>query len=289
MDGSGATLDEVGLGKQLQLARKSAGLTQQQLCQKAKLSYSTLAKIERGAIKSPSIFTIQSIAEALGVGLDALLGVRSTPAASKASKKTSRSGIKFVYFDLNDCLVRFHNAAFSRLAHDSGQPVDIVESVFWKYDALVNRGEMTLDELNTIWAQRLGILVDWKSYYLAAVDKMPGIEELVGWVAGQYYVGILSNTCPGFIEALIHQGTVPDMHYDAITDSSQVHALKPEPTMYEIAAERTGLEPKEILLIDDDRPNLIAAGNAGWHTLWFDPYQPEESIQAIRDTLVPQE
>jgi transcriptional regulator with XRE-family HTH domain len=60
-------MDEKGLGKQLQSARQKAGLTQQQLCHKANLSFSTLTKIERGAIKSPSIFTIQSIASALGI------------------------------------------------------------------------------------------------------------------------------------------------------------------------------------------------------------------------------
>ena len=51
---------EVALGKHLQAARQRASMTQQQLCQKAGLSYSTLAKIERGAIKAPSIFTIEA-------------------------------------------------------------------------------------------------------------------------------------------------------------------------------------------------------------------------------------
>ena len=62
-------MNEVGLGKALQLARLSKGLTQQQLCQRADLSYSTLAKIERGAIKAPSIFTIEKIASTLGIEL----------------------------------------------------------------------------------------------------------------------------------------------------------------------------------------------------------------------------
>ena len=61
--------DEERLGKRLQTARQAAGMTQQVLCQRANLSYSTLTKIERGAIKSPSIFTIQSIANVLGVSL----------------------------------------------------------------------------------------------------------------------------------------------------------------------------------------------------------------------------
>lgn len=49
---------EVGQSQQKELARaiadarRAAGYTQQQLCTEAKLSYSTLAKIERGAIKT---------------------------------------------------------------------------------------------------------------------------------------------------------------------------------------------------------------------------------------------
>jgi transcriptional regulator with XRE-family HTH domain len=69
-------VDEKSLGARLQLARQNAGLTQQVMCHKANLSYSTLAKIERGAIKSPSIFTIRSIAEVLGTSLDELVGFR---------------------------------------------------------------------------------------------------------------------------------------------------------------------------------------------------------------------
>src|SRR5689334_17087066 len=110
MDIGEGSRDEKWLGRRLQEMRSNAGLTQQQLCQKANLSYSTLAKIERGAIKSPSIFTIQSIAEALGTTLDALLGITATLAAP--SKKTTRSGVRFVYFDVNGCLVRFAHRGF---------------------------------------------------------------------------------------------------------------------------------------------------------------------------------
>jgi transcriptional regulator with XRE-family HTH domain len=86
-------MDEVGLGKQLQLSRQKAGLTQQALCQQAKISYSTLAKFERGAIKSPSIFTIESIAEVLGVTLDELLGVQRCQHCHQLSpKKVSKTG-----------------------------------------------------------------------------------------------------------------------------------------------------------------------------------------------------
>src|SRR4030081_2691952 len=113
-------MDEAALGNRLQLARKRAGLTQQELCQKANLSYSTLAKIERGAIKTPSIFTIQSIAAALGATLDDLVG--PLPTLPEKRRQPSKSGISFVYFDINGCLVRFYHHAFTKIAIDCDLP-----------------------------------------------------------------------------------------------------------------------------------------------------------------------
>src|SRR5689334_18732204 len=133
------SMDEVGLGRGLQNARKKAGLTQQDLCHKAGLSYSTLAKIERGAIKSPSIFTIQSIAAALGVSLNELMGDHG-PTVVATKKYRSKSGIRFVYFDINGCLVRFFHRAFTQLAADTGASADIIETTFWHYNDAVCRG-----------------------------------------------------------------------------------------------------------------------------------------------------
>src|SRR5271170_130024 len=95
-------MDEKSLGKQLQAARQAAGLTQQQLCQKANLSFSTLAKIERGAIRAPSIFTVQTIAAAVGQNLDELVGELSPARPARRLLKT-RSGVSFIYFDVNGC------------------------------------------------------------------------------------------------------------------------------------------------------------------------------------------
>lgn len=290
MTAGGEASDELALGKQLQAVRKRSGLTQQQLCHNAGISYSTLTKIERGAIKAPSIFTIQSIASALNVGLDELLGNSAPTGAStpvQSAKKVSQSGIRFVYFDLNDCLVQPRSKGFALLAAESGQPIDVVESVFWRYDGPVCRGDVSVDELNTVWAERLGIMVDWQKYYLQGVQKMPGVEEFVQWVAGQYHVGILSNSMPGFIPAMKSQNMLPDAQFDAIIDSSEVRALKPEAEIFRIATERAGVQPHEILLIDDNRANLMAAEDAGWRAIQFDSYQPEISIEGIKSALTP--
>jgi HAD superfamily hydrolase (TIGR01509 family) len=279
-------MNEKRLGAVVQRARQAAGMTQQTLCQKSGISYSTLAKIERGAIKAPSIFTIQTIATTLGITLDQLM--ESVPPQYPASaKQISRNGVRFVFFDMNGCLIRFYNRAFTALAQEAGVTTDVVESIFWRYNDDVCRGAVSIDELNTALAERLNMMVDWRRYYLEAVEATPGVRELVHWVAENYKVGILTNTMPNIVQPLIDQRVLPDVKYDAIIDSSEVGAIKPEAHIFEVAMERTGVSANEILLIDDDRPNLVAAGKLGWHTMSFDALHPEDAIVGISTALQP--
>lgn len=280
---------EALLGRQLQRARQAAGLTQQELCQRANLSYSTLAKIERGAIKSPSVFTIQNIAVALGTTLDTLLLGLSPPLTGRTAKQCSKSGIRFVYFDINGCLVRFFHRAFIRLSEQTGEPADAVESTFWHFNDAVCRGDMTMAEFNHALAKRLGQgSIDWAEYYLDAVDPIVDMQELVLWVSEHYYAGLLSNIMPGLIDDLKDRKLLPDVCFDQVIDSSQVGAIKPEQAIYKIAEQRSGFKPDEILLIDDSRANLMAAEHMGWHVLWFDDYRTDDSIQRIRQALDPE-
>ncbi len=284
-----SALDERDLGKRLQMARQAAGLTQQMLCHKAGLSYSTLAKIERGAIKSPSIFTVQTIAVALGTTLDALLGLEQVSSVAPP-KRVSKSGVRFVYFDVNGCLVHFFQSAFSKLAAESNEQLDMVESVYWHYNDAVCRGDVSLRDFNTELAEQLHLSsVDWEQYYLEAVEPIGAMHELAHWASKNYHVGLLTNIMPGFVDAMLSRGLIPSVKYDTIIDSSKVRAIKPEPEIFQVATERAGCAPEEILLIDDSRANLMAAGRFGWHVLWFDDYRTEESVERIRRALEPAE
>lgn len=284
---SSTVAEEKSLGLRLQEARKAAGFTQQELCERAELAYSTLAKIERGAIKAPSVFTIRNIARVLGVSLDELIGVSpASPTSPTAPKKISKSGVKFIYFDINGCLVRFFHRAFTRLSQETGAAADLIETTFWHYNDAVCRGDMTLEAFNQALASRLNLeSLDWQAYYLEAVDPITEMHDLVSWAADHYEIGLLSNIMPGFIPAMQQMKLLPTVPYHAIIDSSEVKAIKPEPAIYEVAQLRTGVQPNEILLVDDSRTNLMAAERMGWHVLWFDDYRPEESANRVRDAL----
>lgn len=278
-------MDEVGLGKKIQTARKKAGLTQQELCHKTGLSYSTLAKIERGAIKSPSIFTIQSIASAVALSLDQLVGSLTTKTA-ESPKKRSKSGVTFVYFDVNGCLVRFFHRAFAAIAEDSGASADVIETAFWHNNDAACRGEISMVEFNRSIGKKIGMPgFNWSKYYLAAVEPITEMQGLLKWVVENYNTGLLTNIMPGLVEALLEKDFIPDLPYKVIVDSSKVGVIKPETKIYEIAEKQAGVSAAEILLVDDSRANLAPAEKQGWHVLWFDDYRPDESAVRIRKAL----
>jgi len=276
----------LALGERLQRARKAVRLTQQELCQKADLSYSTLAKIERGAIRSPSVFTVHRLAAVLDVPLVDLLGEPQLTGAVPVNKRQSKSGVKFVYFDVNGCLVRFFQAAFTALSEDSGAPADIIESTYWHYNDAVCRGDVTMAEFNQVMAQKVGMdSVDWGKYYREALEPINEMQELVAWASQYYQIGLLTNIMPGQLNRLIDGGVLPRLPYDSIIDSSVVNAVKPDDDIYRIAQAASGVEPGQILLIDDTRANLMAAEHKGWHVMWFDDYRPTDSVARVRKVL----
>jgi FMN phosphatase YigB (HAD superfamily)/DNA-binding XRE family transcriptional regulator len=278
-------MDEVGLGRALQDARKKAGYTQQALCQRAGLSYSTLAKIERGAIKAPSIFTIHSIAEALNLTLDELLS-SLLPKKITDKKKVSKSGIRFVYFDINGCLVQFFHRAFTKIAHETTYPVDKIELAFWHHNDAVCRGELTIEEFNKKMGEEIGIShFDWRSYYIEAIEPIAEMYEMVFWAAEHYHVGLLTNIMPGQIQNMLDSGILPDVEYSSIVDSSEVGAIKPEAQIFEVAQQKSEVEPHEILFIDDSRANVMAAEKLGWRVMWFNDHNPEESAARVKAAL----
>jgi FMN phosphatase YigB (HAD superfamily)/DNA-binding XRE family transcriptional regulator len=282
-------MDEKALAKRLQLARRRAGLTQQQLCQKAGLSYSTLAKIERGAIRSPSVFTVAAIASATATPLEDLLDLASrglnTPAPADA-KKRSKTGVRFVFFDIHGTLVHFYNRAFTEIARDAHMPVDMVETFFWRHEGALDSGQMSMQEFNKLLAHDYGIEnFDWHKYYMDTIEPITETKELIEWVAKHYEIGILSNSSPALVDELRQSKIIPDIDYTVIVESCKAGTVKPNPKIYVMAQNLASVEANEILMVDNERPYLTAADKLGWQVVWFDELNPEDSITRVKAAL----
>jgi putative hydrolase of the HAD superfamily len=182
--------------------------------------------------------------------------------------------------------VRFFHRAFAAIAEDSNKPADAVETAFWHYNDAVCRGEISIEEFNRILGEKFALPhFEWRDYYLKAVEPITEMQELLKWVSEHYKLGLMSNIMPGLIKMMLEKQFIPYLPYNAIIDSSEVEAIKPEAKIYEIGEQRAGVPAGEILLVDDARANLMAAERQGWHVLWFDDYRPDESAARIREVL----
>lgn len=277
------------LGQAIKTARHEAGITQDELSDRAGLAYSTLAKIEQGAIKSPSFFTVQAIAEGLEVSIGELTSTiadSSHELGPTSAQGSSEKTIKFVYSDMNGVLVRFYHRAFSTISKETSCNLDVIETAFWHYNDAVNKGEITLEDFNKAVSKRLGVKqLDWQKHYMEAVKPMKVMQAFLEEIHCDIKIGLLTNTMPGFLDELIRREIITDINFDAIVDSSVVGKVKPEAGIYEIAEKESEHKGNEILLIDDSRTNLIAAEKLGWQVMWFDDYDPEESVKRLRETI----
>ncbi|MCP5486971.1 MAG: HAD hydrolase-like protein [Spirochaetales bacterium] len=110
-----------------------------------------------------------------------------------------------------------------------------------------------------------------KKGLLRELSYMPGIRELLAWLAEQsdVRIGIASNYSCWYVEFLARLPLL-SKYADYLFFSCEMNARKPEPRFYEMIetaiAESAGpIAPHSILFIDDREANLEPARARGWN------------------------
>lgn len=99
-----------------------------------------------------------------------------------------------------------------------------------------------------------------------------GVLGLIGRLRQRYRVGLLSNAAPG-LEAELRDHYRIDHLFDDIINSATVHLAKPDPRIYQLAAERHGVSPGECFFTDDLIWNVQAARKVGMRAHRFNGYR----------------
>lgn len=83
-----------------------------------------------------------------------------------------------------------------------------------------------------------------------------------------YRIGLLSNTSRSTIASKLI-----DIDFDTLCDevvlSAEVGMVKPDPDIYLLTCERLGVEPHEVVFVDDSEHNLESARSLGVKTILF--------------------
>jgi epoxide hydrolase-like predicted phosphatase len=276
----------LSLGQKVQQLRRARQLTQQQLAAQAGIALSTLTKLEGGVITSPSAKVLQKIVSVLKYDLDELLS--SNPLPSPTQRVKSNPSIKFIYFDVGGVLVHAQTLIIQEISKQLGKPYAKVAAVYHQYQDLACLGRMSLNDWQLLMLIRLN--ADYKAakaenFFVHWVNHMKPIKEthqLAHELAQTYPIGLLTNMVNGSLARIKNRRLIPSLKYHAIIDSSAVGLIKPDPAIYELATERAGVKPDQILFIDDIKVNVRAAREAGWQAVWFNETNCAASVARIR-------
>ena len=101
---------------------------------------------------------------------------------------------------------------------------------------------------------------------LAVINR--GVIELIKKLKPSYKIILLSNATRPFFEQLMEENNLKKL-FDDIVVSFEIKAIKPEPKIYRIALERSGLSPEETIFIDDREENIKASEALGIKSILF--------------------
>jgi putative hydrolase of the HAD superfamily len=161
-------------------------------------------------------------------------------------------------------------------APDAASSATVVQQIFEGYGGDwgdFDRGVLDVPELVERICARSGLPHRGVRSVVEAVpmelQPMPGTVSLLRRLHAQgRRLHYLSNMPASYAEHLERAHDFIGC-FDSGVFSSRVHAIKPEPQIYALAAQRFGAQPAQLVFIDDVLDNVLAARQAGWQAVHF--------------------
>ncbi len=109
---------------------------------------------------------------------------------------------------------------------------------------------------------------DLKRVYNLGFQPNALMRTVIERYADQYALYYLSDTNPWHLEYLLAHDPLLH-HFRSGTTSFEAQVLKPDPTIYELAARKHGFLPQEAIFIDDLEANVVGAVAVGYTGLHY--------------------
>lgn len=114
------------------------------------------------------------------------------------------------------------------------------------------------------------------------VVKKPGLDELLAFLAERKVPMAIASSSPhNIIEMDLRNAGVRD-YFEFIVSGEDVDRPKPDPQVFQVAAERMGVEPTRTLVLEDSLNGVRAGAGGGFVTVMVpDMIAPTDEIRAI--------
>jgi len=185
---------------------------------------------------------------------------------------------EFIYFDLGNVLLHFDHrraarqmAAVASCSESLAWEVVFDRGLHWEYE----RGDLTTRQFYEAFCEATRTRPDEDALIHAAADifelNVPIVPIVAALRSAGRRLGILSNTNEAHWQ-FVSQGRyaiIRDL-FDVTALSFLMHALKPEPRAYELAAELAGVPASRIFFMDDRPENVLGALAAGFDAMLYE-------------------
>ena len=103
-----------------------------------------------------------------------------------------------------------------------------------------------------------------ENYNQSSIDLIKQVKA-----TGRYKIGLLSNIGHGWLDDFLPIMNSMNL-FDAVILSSDIGITKPDPKIFELMAEKLGVNTDECIMIDDTPVNIASAINTGMQGIIFD-------------------
>ena len=204
--------------------------------------------------------------------------------------------IRAAFFDFGGVILSSPFEAFNGFEERTGLPRDFIRTVnatnpdgnAW---ARFERSEVAFDEFCDLFeaeCHALGHTVAARELMpLLAGDIRPTMVEAVRRCRERLVTACLTNNWVSFddfpADARAGGRDAALEHFDHVIESSKVGVRKPDPRFYELACETSGVEPAEVVFLDDLGVNLKPAAAMGMTTIKV--VDPAEALAALEQAV----
>jgi 2-haloacid dehalogenase len=184
--------------------------------------------------------------------------------------------IKAVVLDLGGVLLDWNpRHLYKRYFEEPAQMEQFLSEInFAAWNAMQDKGRPFRDgvaELSSLFPHRAALIRAYQDRWEESIKgPVPGMAQIVRAVkaAGYPLYGLTNWSAETFPIAYRKYGDLFDL-FDHIVVSGEVHLLKPDPRIFDLAIQAAGVQPSQCLFIDDGPENIAAATRMGFQAIHF--------------------
>jgi putative hydrolase of the HAD superfamily len=149
-----------------------------------------------------------------------------------------------------------------------------------------NLGMINENEFNVSMSSRLNIDLDkWLKAVKQAEQADDDLLDYIVELRKSYKTAILSNSNRGVVREKVGHDRL-EQCFDLIVVSAEVGLVKPDAAIYDLTAEKLGVQDKECVFIDDRKPFTEAANLVGMTSILYQDQDTASLINQLKTILV---